>query len=100
VSLFGDASLCYNSPVVQKSYIVMLTTWSSRPHQHFQHRPQQQFVARYDVPFGATVEFSDKVEEEILRELGEFMCLLLIGVILRFFVANFLRMYVIMAGVA
>ena len=80
VSQWGDASLCQNSPVLQKSYIVLLSAITkpvpASERSFFNHatshsRPKHVLVARYDDPFSAAVEFSNDLENRVQKALGK-----------------------------
>ncbi|XP_059084105.1 uncharacterized protein LOC131881289 [Tigriopus californicus] len=97
VSHFGDKSKCESTPILQKSYILLLTTESlaesvslsqgqlpnisplsfassssssSSHHHSANRRPQSHLVARYDDPYGAIIDYSTDMEDIVMKALG------------------------------
>eukprot|EP00094_Tigriopus_californicus_P011122 TCALIF_10733-PA protein Name:"Similar to VWDE von Willebrand factor D and EGF domain-containing protein (Homo sapiens)" AED:0.03 eAED:0.03 QI:146/0.91/0.92/1/0.58/0.84/13/648/1007 len=96
VSHFGDKSKCESTPILQKSYILLLTTESlaesvslsqgqlpnisplsfassssssSSHHHSANRRPQSHLVARYDDPYGAIIDYSTDMEDIVMKAL-------------------------------
>ena len=74
VSRLGDPSRCWNSPSVQKTYILFLSPSSEdvkSPFYYFHHKNDKTFEARYDEAFGAVIDFNVQEERKLLDTLGE-----------------------------